>query len=543
MIFLSLTICAISGLFAAMPFRDMESSFPVWFALAPVFWLVSAAKSKKSAALHAFVFAMVWTSRSFTFMWGCAFEGAIALSIYTSCIYTLSLLCIRRLAQEGGGAAVFGVASVWALTEILRSVVPILYFPWLLLGHTLLNNAPLRQEADLLGVYGLSFVVAAFNALLAFALPSTLPRMYRAARDTGVKSAWKNAWLLIALLCGLYSYGIERIHRIAPHLKPGAAIALVQGNVKTKLGRTVEMLDEQYARHVELHRKAVAETTAAEGAPPVLVCWAETMVPREFNLPETGDKFKAEVKRTGIPTLFGSNFMELEDLSKKVEDRRVHNTAYLLDGNGSEVLHYFKRRLVAFGEYIPGGRDYPFLQVLRSVTRDQYVPGTAPSPIGEIGGYRFALNLCVEDVHPCIAREGAFSGADTLINLTNDGWFYGTYGPRAHVLAAAWRSIETRRPLLRVTNTGRTVAVNPLGEITLALPPETEAVGSVKLQRIDGGGANIVTPYMRLGEFWTAAIFMLILGISLWLKEPRPQGSGPTEFNTSAGISNEIDAG
>lgn len=530
MIFLSLTICAISGLFAALPFRDMESSFPVWFALAPVFWLVSAAKSKKSAALHAFVFAIVWTLRSFTFMWGCAFEGAIAMSIYTACIYTLALLCIRRVAREGGGAAIFGVASVWTLSEIMRSVVPILHFPWLLLGHALLNNAPLRQEADLLGVYGLSFVVAAFNALLAFALPSVLPRMYRAAPDISVKSAWKNACLLLALLCGLYSYGVERIHRITPHLQAGSAIALVQGNIKTKLGRTAEMLDEQYARHVELHHKVIAETTAAEGAPPVLVCWAETMVPREFNVPETGDNFKAEVKRAGIPTLFGSNFVELEDLSKEAADRRVHNTAYLLDGNGNEVLHYFKRRLVAFGEYIPGGRDYPFLQILRSVTRDQYVPGTTPSPIGEIGGYHFALNLCVEDVHPCIAREGAYSGADTLINLTNDGWFYGTYGPRAHAMAAAWRSIETRRPLLRVTNTGRTIAVNPLGEITLALPPETEAVGRIKLQRIDGGGANIVTPYMRLGEFWTGVIFVFILAASLWLKEPRPQGSAHAEF-------------
>src|SRR5262249_31403034 len=152
-------------------------------------------------------------------------------------------------------------------------------------------------------------------------------------------------------------------------------------------------------------------------------------------------------------------------------------------------------------EYVPYGRDFKIMSWLRSVTRDQYLPGTTCSPVTEIGGYHIAVNICVEDVHPAVAREEAFNGADTLINLTNDGWFYGHYGPRAHLQAAAWRAIETRRPLLRVTNTGLTAAVNPLGEIKIILPLETEATGPVKLQRIDNAGAQIVTPYMRLGEF------------------------------------------
>lgn len=516
MIFLSLFVCAMCGLTAALPFRYMESSLPVWFALAPVFWLVTHAKNKKLAALHGFVFALFWAARSFTFMWACAFEGSIPLSLYTACVYTLALLCVRRLGRVGGGAAVFGVGAVWALTEIFRSVVPLIYFPWLLLGHTLLNNVPLRQEADLFGVYGLSFVIASFNGLLAFALPSVLPAHFRAGRDAGIKSAWKCASFLFAIVAGLYSYGYERSARLAPHLQSGPTIALIQGDIKTKLGRTDAMLDAQFTQHLGLHRKAIADVSAKDGKPPVLVCWAETMVPGEFNVSDMGRTMKSEVRKMGIPALFGSNFLEADDPNLPVDElTRIHNSAFLLDKNGDEILRYFKRRLVVFGEYIPGARDYPFLRVLRSVTRDHYVPGTEPSPIIVVGGYRIALNLCVEDIHPVIAREAAFGGADTLINLTNDGWFYGTHGPRAHAMAAMWRAIETRRPLLRVTNTGHTIAVNPLGEITMALPPETEAVGGVALQRIDGDGSKIITPYMRLGEFWTAVFFGLVLVVTL----------------------------
>ncbi len=65
------------------------------------------------------------------------------------------------------------------LIEVVRSLVPIIGFPWLLLGHTLLYDTHLRQGADIFGVYGLSFIIAAFNASLAFALPILLPKSLR----------------------------------------------------------------------------------------------------------------------------------------------------------------------------------------------------------------------------------------------------------------------------------------------------------------------------------------------------------------------------
>ena len=516
---LSLATCIACGFVAALPFRDLDSSLPLWFVLAPVFWILARAKTRWGAALYGFVFALTWTSYSFTFMWNSALPGAIAASIYCALTYVPALLCVRRLARLGGSAAVFGSAAVWVLTEIVRSVLPVVYFPWLLLGHSLLYNAPLRQGADLLGVYGLSFLIAAFNALLAFGLPSALPERFRAGLDAGMMSTWKHASVLLALVGGFYFYGYERIARIAPRLKPGTTIGLIQGNIKTKLGRSAEDFTAQLIRHLELHRQVVADITKAEGAPPVLVCWAETMVPGNLNSDEWGAAFQKELPKIGVPALAGSNYLEPEDMNKTSDEQHICNTAFLFDAGGHELLpHYCKRRLVPFGEYVPYGRDYKIMSWLRSVTRDQFVPGKIASPVFQIGGYAIALNICVEDIHPAIPRQSAFAGADTLINITNDGWFYGTYGPCAHLRSAAWRAIETRRPFLRVTNTGITAAIDPLGNINVALVPETEAVGPVKLLRIDNGGAEIVTPYMRLGEFWTAVIFIAVLMLGIWMR-------------------------
>ena len=74
------------------------------------------------------------------------------------------------------------------------------------------------------------------------------------------------------------------------------------------------------------------------------------------------------------------------------------------------------------------------------------------------------------------------------------------------MLAAAWRAIETRRPLLRVTNTGHTVAVDPLGRVNTLLEPWTIGTATVRLQRLPGNEPPS-TLYLRLGEWGSAMVF------------------------------------
>jgi apolipoprotein N-acyltransferase len=394
----------------------------------------------------------------------------------------------------------------------------VLGFPWLLLGHTLLYNEPLRQGADVLGVYGLSFLMAAVNAALAFAVPAWLPSAWRAVPDMSRSSAGKATAMVAVLLLALFVYGEARIAGIAPRLVAGPPIGVIQGNVAQKLGRTDEQLAEQLRQHLELHRQLAHP--APGGEKPALICWAETMVPGSLNYDDWGKEFTREVGLAGIPTLAGANYWVSRDHGLPESKGYYHNATFILDGNGNELGRYYKRRLVAFGEYIPFVRQLPFLKILRSITRDQYMPGETASPVVCVPPhaqpdepmYRIALNICVEDIHPVLAREAARDGADTLINVTNDGWFCGTFGPRAHLQAAAWRAIEVRRPLLRVTNTGRTVAVDPLGRITLLVPNETVGTCVTHLMRIQpDSGSGPWTLTLWLGDIGAAVVFFGIL--------------------------------
>ena len=266
----------------------------------------------------------------------------------------------------------------------------------------------------------------------------------------------------------------------------------------------------------------------------MLICWAETMVPGNINCDAWGEEFKRAVAASGIPTLAGSNYWVAAGPDKPAADPHSFNGAFMFDGQGAEICHYFKRRLVPFGEYIPFTRRFPFLKALRSVTRDQYTPGVAPCPPSRVSEYVISVNICVEDIHPDMAREAVLSGASVLVNLTNDGWFYGTYGPRSHMQAAAWRAIETRRPLLRVTNTGLTVAVDPLGKVELLVPKETASTAVVRPRSIApatplpsregvGGGPRTRTLALLLGDSGEAIIFAAVLICLLF----RALGFGP----------------
>ena len=100
------TLCAALGVLAAWPYRNLDSSLPMWFVLAPIFRLVVFAPNRWRAALYGFSFAIVWTILSFSFLWRNAFEGSIALSIYTALTYTGALLIVRI----PNGRAVTGLA-------------------------------------------------------------------------------------------------------------------------------------------------------------------------------------------------------------------------------------------------------------------------------------------------------------------------------------------------------------------------------------------------------------------------------------------------
>ncbi len=61
---------------------------------------------------------------------------------------------------------------LWVALEFARAHLPIFAFPWNLAGYAATGNLALLQLTAVTGIYGLSFLVAAYGALLAYAVLS-----------------------------------------------------------------------------------------------------------------------------------------------------------------------------------------------------------------------------------------------------------------------------------------------------------------------------------------------------------------------------------
>ena len=85
----------------------------------------------------------------------------------------------------------------------------------------------------------------------------------------------------------------------------------------------------------------------------------------------------------------------------------------------------------------------------------------------EIKKKNFSLRIL-----PLICYEIIYSGKlfknsnyDFIINISEDGWFGKSIGPKQHFDHSIFRAIESGKYVIRSANNGSSVIINPLGEI------------------------------------------------------------------------------
>jgi len=130
---------------------------------------------------------------------------------------------------------------------------------------------------------------------------------------------------------------------------------------------------------------------------------------------------------------------------------------------------YDKMHLVMFGEYVPFAETIPILQRMTPLSTST-TPGKIPVAF-PVGNMRLSPNICYESVIPHLIRRQVLelraSGQepDVLVNLTNDGWFWGSSELDMHLICGVFRAVETRKPFLVAANTGFSAHIGPDGRI------------------------------------------------------------------------------
>ncbi|MGB5286028.1 MAG: apolipoprotein N-acyltransferase, partial [Polyangiales bacterium] len=218
-------------------------------------------------------------------------------------------------------------------------------------------------------------------------------------------------------------------------------------------------------------------------------------------LPFSADRVRRDLK---TPILFGGVSTERVD-----GKRKIYNTVFLTDDEGTVRSTYDKTYLLMFGEYLPFGDVFPILYDL-SPNSGRFTAGTHVRPL-TLGPWRISTPVCYEDVLARFTRKMVrAANPHVLINLTNDAWFGDTQEPWIHLVLSQYRAIEHRRYLVRSTNSGISAVIDPLGRVVA----QTDLLSRENL-RYDVRMLESETLYARFGDWpgWLglAAIVLLFI--------------------------------
>ncbi len=373
--------------------------------------------------------------------------------------------------QAGHRVALLLAPFLWVALELGRTYV-VIGFPWDLLGYAVVPQIGIIQLSSITGIYGVSFIILGFNALAVWLL---------------LERSWRPAGALIALVAAL---GVANRVIAWPHPAGSVRAYLVQTNLP-QFSRYPEDWHERFQPVVdELERRTVE--AVAPGKEPALVIWPEVPAPFYLNHdPEFRARAMRIAQRTGSYFLVG-----IVDWRRRADGKMApYNSAAMLDPAGKVIAQYDKIHLVPFGEYVPLRKLFFFAERLTAEAGD-FEPGRERTLAATHWG-KVATFICYEAIFPAEVRQFVERGAEALVNISNDGWFGRTAAPDQHLNIARVRAVEERRWLLRATNNGHTVIVDPYGRIVSRLSPDQRSVliGSFDF-------VSRPTLYARYGDWW-----------------------------------------
>lgn len=319
-----------------------------------------------------------------------------------------------------------------------------------------------RQGADVAGVAGLTLVLLLGNECVLAALQSL--------KAHGARRAVRPVAGLLALVLGLTGYGAFRQAQVAgaTRREAGLVVGAVQANITSYERLKAEMGAYEVVRMVLDTHYAMSDGLLRSG-PVDLLVWPETVYPTPFGTPksEAGAELDAEiasyVAERGVPLVFGTYDLEGE---------REFNAAMFLGpsraGGTLERTAYRKTLLFPLTEWVPDLVDSPTLREWLPWT-GRWKRGPGPKAVSfrlrDGRSLTVAPLICYEAIFPSYVAQGVRQGAELLLTLSNDSWFSGTPAPRQHLVNAAFRSIETRRPQVRVTNSGVSALIDATGAV------------------------------------------------------------------------------
>ena len=424
---------------------------------------------------------------------------AAYLALYPAVAALVTSVLIRRM----GAPALMLAPAAWVATEFLRGYF-FGGFPWVPLGNSQVTVLAVAQLASVLGVYGLTALVAIVNAAIAYSMLTGGRARVQTIAGVGILLVAVAGW-------GAWRIGEGSLVRQGTPIRVG----LVQGNIEQTLKWRADQARTIFTTYIAMTRDVVRR-----GAQYVI--WPESSTPFSFESDQVGQReLRALAREVGVPILFGSDQTVLDSSVRLAVGQppaeKHYNAAFQLAPDGMTSAVYRKIHLVPFGEFVPLA---DWLTIFPPLV--QTLAGFAPFTAGEsmvvlpVGQHKASTAICYEVVYPSLVREAVLGGSELLTTITNDAWYGHSSAPFQHFAMASMRAIEHGRYLARAANTGISGVIDPYGRVT-ARSAIFEQVGLVQEVRFLTGR----TIYSAIGDAVAYAAMALVVLSLIFVRSVR----------------------
>ena len=501
-----LALCVLTGILYPLSFMVPYAGILTFVLLIPFFWAIENKSGGDSfklgliAGLIANFIGTYWLvgtlSRFGGFPIVVSFVFIAILSAYSGLSFAIFSYISTRLGffKKPGLLSVILVASVWTSVEY--------FFPYLFpygISNALADYIDLIQVFDLFGIYGLSFIVVIVNMSILRVIKHSIGASKLPTADIA---------LSIALIAAALLYGQFRISQVDRQIAQAQKIkiGMVQANF--------DFLEKSENREEIVTNRHKEMSYGLESVD--LIIWPETSIQAWFS--NDSDYLYVRDEK-GVPEIEGKYFIvggmsytPIDPYAEILTDENLikYNTAFLTDHESFILGRYHKVKLLLFGEYLPFSKYIPALKNFSPASGD-FTPGSELElfKIEEMN-IKIAPIICYEDILPSFSRQFVDKGANLIVNITNDAWFGDSTAPYQHLILSVPRAVETRRYLLRSTNTGISAVIDPVGRVV----SKTDTFVQTNLISEVGLMEGKKTLYTRVGDVFPLVCLVFWAGFA-----------------------------
>ncbi len=392
-----------------------------------------------------FISSLYWISISLTFDEN--FKYLIPITVilipaFLGIFYGCFTLCFAIFKSKKILRSFFTFSLFFGIFEFLRGSI-LTGFPWNLIAYSFVNHLEILSITSLIGTYGFNlFCILLFTSPSIFILRETKKEIFLCI-----------IFLVLPFIFYLYGFNYKKIFLTSDNIIYDYKVRAVGANIS--LDRFYTNIDPVFVI------KDLIEISDPNTNEKTIFVWPEGILPdiSQKELVEYKWLFENRFSENHL-LIIGTNSQVLKD-----GDTKYFNSFSIYDHNLSLLHSYNKINLVPFGEFLPAENVLKNIG-LRVVTNNYHSFSKGDKrEIIEIKKKDLSLKIL-----PLICYEIIYSGNlfikqnfDLMINISEDGWFGKSIGPKQHFAHSIFRAIESGKYILRSSNNGIAAIINPLG--------------------------------------------------------------------------------